>query len=216
MNIGALFSQYKNILYVGVAVVLVGGAGFYLLSQEPEPVDTAGGTGALNPQRAARIAQLEQELLSRLLELQAIKLNDDLFGSLSFQSLIDFHQPILPQPLGRDNPFAPVDITIEDIEQQRFETENIVEDQNQEAFEAETTPARTTPAPANRPQGGAPSQAPEAEESAPAAPAPPPPDDTASQQEETKNNTQEETQNDQEGAPSAPPPPPPPPAPGSP
>jgi hypothetical protein len=53
-------------------------------------------------------SQISQEFVNQLLNLQAIKLNDDIFSSLAFQSLQDF-SIVLVQPgnEGRPNPFAP-------------------------------------------------------------------------------------------------------------
>ena len=53
-------------------------------------------------------SKIGQEFINQLLNLQAIKLNDEVFSSLSFQSLEDF-TIILVQPgnEGRPNPFAP-------------------------------------------------------------------------------------------------------------
>lgn len=52
--------------------------------------------------------KIGQEFINQLLNLQAIKLNDEIFSSLSFQSLEDF-TIVLVQPgnEGRNNPFAP-------------------------------------------------------------------------------------------------------------
>lgn len=53
-------------------------------------------------------SKIGQEFVNQLLSLQAIKLNDEVFSSLAFQSLEDF-TIVLVQPgnEGRPNPFAP-------------------------------------------------------------------------------------------------------------
>lgn len=50
-----------------------------------------------------------QELLTRLHQLEQIKISGAIFHDHRFQSLVDFHQQIQPEPLGRDNPFVPID-----------------------------------------------------------------------------------------------------------
>jgi hypothetical protein len=51
---------------------------------------------------------VEIDLISLLFELSNVDLDGALFEKRSFQSLVDFGQEILPQPIGRPNPFAPV------------------------------------------------------------------------------------------------------------
>ncbi len=60
------------------------------------------------PEGAVVASQIGQEFINQLVNLQAIKLDDEVFSSLSFQSLEDF-TIILIQPgnEGRPNPFAP-------------------------------------------------------------------------------------------------------------
>jgi len=48
-----------------------------------------------------------QDLLSTLLELRTLSLDERIFADRVFQSLQDFSQPITPLPIGRKNPFAP-------------------------------------------------------------------------------------------------------------
>lgn len=53
-------------------------------------------------------AAVEQELISLLLQLRSIKLDTALFSNTRFQSLEDFGQEIVDEPVGRTNPFAPL------------------------------------------------------------------------------------------------------------
>jgi len=53
-------------------------------------------------------AAVERELLSTLLELRSLRLNEGIFNDPVFHSLRDFGQPLTPQPIGRNNPFAPI------------------------------------------------------------------------------------------------------------
>lgn len=96
-----MFNKYKNIIIIvaviGLAFVvytfLFGGEkGAALSSQDVNPSQTA----------------VEQELIALLLELRSIKLDVSLFDSEEFISLQDFSQELVPEPVGRTNPFAPL------------------------------------------------------------------------------------------------------------
>lgn len=50
------------------------------------------------------------EMLGLLLELRSIDLEDDFFESAVFNSLVDFSRELVPQPVGRPNPFAPIGV----------------------------------------------------------------------------------------------------------
>ena len=47
-------------------------------------------------------------ILNLLLSLQSLTLEASIFNELSFLSLIDFGQEIPDRPIGRDNPFSPL------------------------------------------------------------------------------------------------------------
>lgn len=94
-----LLKKYKTILiFVGVVVALyVGYAIFFAGSSDP----------ALTSQVVAP-QEVGSDLLNTLLTLRALSLDDAVFASPSFQSLLDFSKPIPPLPIGRTNPFAPL------------------------------------------------------------------------------------------------------------
>lgn len=48
------------------------------------------------------------ELLSLLLQLKSITLNEGIFADGAFQTLEDFTVKLVPEPVGRKNPFAPI------------------------------------------------------------------------------------------------------------
>lgn len=52
---------------------------------------------------------LQNELLALLLDIRLIRLNESILSDPVFQGLEDFGQDIIPEPIGRKNPFAPVD-----------------------------------------------------------------------------------------------------------
>jgi len=52
-------------------------------------------------------AVAEQELLSLLSSLRSIELDESLFSTSVFRSMVDFSQELTPEPIGRINPFLP-------------------------------------------------------------------------------------------------------------
>ena len=57
-------------------------------------------------------AVVESDLLTLLLDIRSIKLDESVFSNKAFKSLEDFGQDIIPEPVGRENPFAPVDFIV--------------------------------------------------------------------------------------------------------
>jgi len=95
--------QHK-LLFVIVVLVLVGTV-WYGLSQGGAPapllttetVTSVGSTGA------------DKGLVGTLLSLRAVTLSGTIFNQPAFLRLQDFSTPIIPEPVGRQNPFAPID-----------------------------------------------------------------------------------------------------------
>lgn len=69
-------------------------------------------TSLLVSQRGTEISGnvVGREIINLLDELQEISLSRDIFNDPAFRSLIDFEQDILPEPIGRSNPFAPIGV----------------------------------------------------------------------------------------------------------
>lgn len=53
-------------------------------------------------------SQVSKELLATIANLKSITLDTQLFTDEAFISLVDFHVEIPLQPVGRDNPFKPL------------------------------------------------------------------------------------------------------------
>ena len=96
-----LLNRYKNILIILLVVVaafvvysvfFTGGDTRTLVAEDIDPAQTA----------------VEQELIALLLELRSINLDLSIFDDSKFQSLTDFSQELVPEPVGRENPFAPL------------------------------------------------------------------------------------------------------------
>lgn len=48
------------------------------------------------------------DLLGMLLELKSLTLDSSVFSNEIFRALVDYSVDLAPQPIGRDNPFAPI------------------------------------------------------------------------------------------------------------
>lgn len=97
-----LYKKYKNYILGGVLIVLLFAAYSVLFGGDD-------GGARLQSETVGPEGAVEQELLATLLELRSVKLDDAILSNPAFQSLRDFSQPLTPQPIGRNNPFAPLD-----------------------------------------------------------------------------------------------------------
>lgn len=52
--------------------------------------------------------EADRDLVATLLQLRAVSLDGAVFQDPVFQSLFDFGSEIVPEPVGRTNPFAPL------------------------------------------------------------------------------------------------------------
>jgi hypothetical protein len=93
--------QHK-LLSLGVFIVLLGALWYgFAASSSPAPVlSTTNLANSTDTQ--------DQELVSTLLQLQAISLDGTILSDPGFLSLQDFTTQITPEPVGRPNPFAPL------------------------------------------------------------------------------------------------------------
>lgn len=115
-------SKFLKSFILIVVVLAVGFAMYFFLFAKKEPVNNSPTNSSLQsssgapvtgivrqtPTSSIEASKIGQEFINQLLNLQAIKLNDEVFSSLAFQSLEDF-TIVLVQPgnEGRPNPFAP-------------------------------------------------------------------------------------------------------------
>lgn len=93
----------KNVI-LAVALVVVGVAGYFIFtgnSDEAPAVSTVSGITD---------SAVGQELVIELNRLKGLQNVDDKFLTEDpvFNSLFDFTQPVPEQPVGRENPFAPI------------------------------------------------------------------------------------------------------------
>ncbi|MFQ5540902.1 MAG: hypothetical protein ACE5F4_01510 [Candidatus Paceibacteria bacterium] len=98
---GNIFKRYKNLITIGVVILIAFVAYSMFFTAAPRSALTTSNVSATQ-------SAVEQELLSLLLELRDIELDPALFSDERFQSLQDFNQEIVAEPVGRTNPFAPL------------------------------------------------------------------------------------------------------------
>lgn len=89
-----------KLLALVVIVILVGAAWWEFIGSSPTSILATTGTSATDTQDA--------QLISTLLQLQAVSLNGAIFSDPAFLSLQDFTTQIISTPIGRPDPFAPV------------------------------------------------------------------------------------------------------------
>lgn len=111
-------TQHKFVVLI-VAIVVAGGL-WYGMSQSSTPSSgivatnpdgtpvATDSTGALTA--AAPTDPDTQNILSILLALRSVKLDDTIFSNPAFMSLKDFSTQILAEPAGRPDPFAPLGV----------------------------------------------------------------------------------------------------------
>lgn len=96
-------SQHKLVFILVVAVVAIGV--WYGLSQSgaPAPLLTTSAVDVSPSEQST-----DQEIIGTLLALRSVTLSGSIFSDPAFVSLQDFGTTIIPEPVGRQNPFAPL------------------------------------------------------------------------------------------------------------
>ena len=90
-----------KLMTLGLIVVIAAVSWYFLAgSSSPSPVLSAEGASSVPPDA--------QQLVQSLNDLRAVTLDGAIFSNPSFQALKDFSTPIVPEPVGRMDPFAPI------------------------------------------------------------------------------------------------------------
>jgi hypothetical protein len=95
-----------KIISIVMTVLVVGIAWYFLSGSSSAP------TAVLSSEASSQSPAGTDQLISSLLALRSVTLGGTIFSNPSFQVLQDFTTPIVPEPVGRPNPFAPLDTTI--------------------------------------------------------------------------------------------------------
>ena len=97
-----LFKKYRTLILVAILIIIA-------LFSYPILFGGDGDTPVLSSQTLSeQRAAVGGELLSTLLKLKSLQLNDSIFTDPAFERLEDFGTPLSPEPVGRRNPFAPL------------------------------------------------------------------------------------------------------------
>jgi len=98
-----MINAIKNNKVVVVLVAIgIAALAWYMLSGSAAPERILSQT-AIDPSREG----VEAQLITFLLEVRNIRLNAQIFSNPAFVELKDFSTEIVPEPVGRDNPFSP-------------------------------------------------------------------------------------------------------------
>lgn len=96
-----ILKKYKTLLTI-VVVVIIAFIGYSIF------FDAGNDGSVLTSQNTTTRGGGDNELLILLVNLRSITLNESLFNDPAFRNLVDFGQQLVPEPTGRQNPFAPV------------------------------------------------------------------------------------------------------------
>lgn len=107
----AAFLQNK-IAVIVIAILLAGGVWYGMSQTAPEPTIAVSGVAADGSATGVAPADPEtQEILNILATLRAVTLDGSIFSDQVFRSLKDFSTTIVPEPVGRPDPFAPLGVS---------------------------------------------------------------------------------------------------------
>ena len=94
-----LFRQYQTaFIFIFVVLVLYGGYTYFFAPSTAAVVTVTNAPGA-GP---------DQDLVALLFQLRGIRLDNSVFADPVFKSLQDFGKELVQEPVGRQNPFAPL------------------------------------------------------------------------------------------------------------
>lgn len=90
-------------IIIGVIIVVILLLGFYFFGSTSKEGDSQ-----LSSNKLDDTGVMGKNIITLLLELRSLKLNETMFSSNVFKSFNDFGIEIEPQPVGRNNPFLPI------------------------------------------------------------------------------------------------------------
>jgi hypothetical protein len=93
----------QNKLAVIVVALMVAAGAWYTLGGGGGGEETA----LVTEDFTSPASEADRDLVATLLELRSVRLDGNVFSDPAFQSLKDFGSQIVPEPVGRPNPFAP-------------------------------------------------------------------------------------------------------------
>ena len=115
----------KIIIIILIAILMFVG---YAVFVKPDPQQSTLIDGRGTSQGNARV--LGTQISQSLLRIEQIKLDRDIFTNPLYTSLVDRSRPIGQEPIGRQNPFAPIGAVSTVQTQVQEETEETEDDIN--------------------------------------------------------------------------------------
>ncbi|MEW5908149.1 MAG: hypothetical protein AB1643_03185 [Patescibacteria group bacterium] len=112
-------NKRTKILIIILIIILIGAGIYYFTSDNKDEsavtsnvavITENGNTGPLSETETTKmnIPEEGKNILNLLNQIKGVILDTDFFQSSAFKNLIDFSVELTSQPLGRDNPFAPL------------------------------------------------------------------------------------------------------------
>lgn len=93
----------RNKILIAVLALLVGAGAWYGLRGGSVPTELLA-----TQDFTTSSGESDRDLVATLLQLRSVSLEGSIFSDPAFQSLQDFGSNIVPEPVGRANPFAPL------------------------------------------------------------------------------------------------------------
>ncbi len=92
----------ENKIILVILIVVIAGLGWFGLSGSQTSSELL-----TNNSRNSGSVVVDQDILRLLLDMRSIQLDSSIFENPAFGKLQDFGKQIVPEPVGRDNPFLP-------------------------------------------------------------------------------------------------------------
>src|SRR4051812_26123497 len=93
---------FKHKLMTLGLVVVIAAIVWYFIS------DSSSSSSVLTAESATSVPPDAEKLVQSLSTLRAVTLDGAVFQNSAFQALQDYSKPIVPEPVGRTNPFAAI------------------------------------------------------------------------------------------------------------
>jgi len=97
------FIKNNQTTLIAIGIVVAGFLAYVFFFQNGN-----NGSALITTQTDPRVVAANQEFISLFSKLRRIDLDTSIFDDEYYNGLIDFSRPISVEPVGRDNPFAPV------------------------------------------------------------------------------------------------------------
>lgn len=97
------FVTHNKIVVGATALIVVVGIWYGMRDAEPS------GDLLVTETFTGPESEVEKDLVATLLELRSISLDGTIFSDPAFLRLADYGSEIIPEPIGRPNPFAPLE-----------------------------------------------------------------------------------------------------------